>query len=286
MENEQEKKESTNKEQLVAEATSLADFANPTASSNDGDASRVAELERELQQERVEKGRLKAANDELRKLKEEVNKLKAENSSLKQRKASDYLTEAERGEIDDGQIAVIDKIIRGRVGDLSEEHKAENERLRAELAKRDATMAANTASQFNAEVERLAPGLSAAVGEHKADWQKWVSSPRRAASVAAAFKNYDAATVVSFLQEFAQTNGIQANGGGVAARPNSSFSPRGGNHSVSVSGDKTVYTVEQYSKELRKATDDHDAGRITTDEYKAIKRKFDTALAEGRIVRQ
>jgi hypothetical protein len=147
-------------------------------------------------------------------------------------------------------------------------------------------MAASAAAQFNAEVERLAPGLSAAISERKEDWLKWVGSPRRSASVAAAFKSYDAATVAEFLQEFAQAKGIQANGNGAAARPNSSFSPRGGNHPVSKGGDSTIYTVEQYSKELRKASDDFDAGRITQDEYRAITKKFDTALSEGRIVRQ
>ena len=277
--------EQTNKEQAIAtEATSLANFgqANPES----GNAERIAELERELQQERVEKGRLRQANDELRQLKEENRQLKAENASLKQRKPSDYLTDADREQLDEAQLAVIDKVVRGRVGDMSEMQKAENERLRAELAKRDANMAASAAAQFNAEVERLAPGLTAAVGEHKAEWEKWARAPRRAASVEAAFKGFDAATVAEFLIEFAQSNGIQTNWNGTAARPNSSFSPKGGNRPISKSGDPTIYTVEQYSKELRKASDYYDAGRITHEEYRAITKKFDTALSEGRIVRQ
>jgi len=281
MANEQEK----NQEQTIAmEATSLANFGQ--ASLSDNNADRIAELERELQQERVEKGRLRQTNDELRQLKEEIRQLKAENASLKQRKPSDYLTDEDREQLDEAQLAVIDKVVQGRVGDMSEAQRAENERLRAELAKRDANIAASAAAQFNAEVERLVPGFTAAISEHKAEWDKWISSPRRSASVVAAFKNYDAPTAVEFMQEFVQAKGIHVNWNGVAARPNSSFSPRGGNHPVSVSGDKSVYTVEQYSKELRKASDDFDAGRITQDEYRAIKRKFDTALAEGRIVKQ
>lgn len=279
-------KETTNQEPInAAEAISLANFEN-TPENQGGDAKRIADLERQLQQERVEQGRLRQRNDELRQLKEELDKLKAENASLKQRKATDYLTEAEMSQLDAEQLAVIDKVVKGRVGEMSEAQKAETESLRAELAKRDADIAANAVSQFNAEVERLVPGLSAAIAEHKDEWKKWAGSPRRAASVAAAFKGFDAATVADFFYEFAQAKGIQTNKNGVAARPNSSFSPRGGNHSVTQSGDSTVYTVEEYSKELRKASDDFDAGRITNDEYRAIKRKFDTALSEGRIVRQ
>ena len=285
MANEQEHKEPINQEQpIAAEATSLANFGNNTQSG--GDAQRIAELERELQQERVEKGRLRQTNDELRQLKEEVNRLKAENSSLKQRKPSDYLSEAEREQLDDVQLAVIDKVVRGRVGDMSEAQRAENEQLRAELAKRDANMAASAAAQFNAEVERLAPGLTAAISERKEDWMKWVSSPRRSASVAAAFKSYDAATVAEFLQEFAQAKGIQTNWNGTAARPNSSFSPRGGNHPLNDKGDTTTYTLEEYNTAMRKASSDFNAGAITPEEYRAIKQKFDTAIQEGRVTQR
>lgn len=284
MASEQEHNDNTNQEQsIAAEATSLANFTQQ-APQGGQDADRIAELERELQQERVEKGRLRQTNDELRQLKEELSKLKAENASLKQRKPSDYLTEEERGELDAAQLAVIDKVVQGRVGDMSEMQRAENERLRAELAKRDANMAASIAAQFNAEVERIVPGLPAAITEHKTEWDKWASSPRRAASVVNAFKNHDAVTVAEFFHEFAQANGIRANWNSNAARPNSSFSPRGGNHPLSTGGDMSTYTLEQYNAEMRKASDDVNAGRITPDQYRAIKHKFDTALNEGRVI--
>ena len=146
------------------------------------------------QQERVEKGRLRQTNDELRSAKEEIARLKAENARLAQRKPSDYLTDEERAELDDKQLAAIDKVVQGRVGDMSAAQKAENDRLREEIARRDANIAASAKAQFNAEVERLAPGLAAAVNEHAAEWQKWAASPRRAASVAAAFQQNDAVT--------------------------------------------------------------------------------------------
>lgn len=250
-----------------------------------GDAQRIAELERELQQERVEKGRLRQTNDELRTAKEEIARLKAENARLAQRKPSDYLTDEERAEFDDKQLAAIDKAVQGRVGDMSAVQKAENDRLREEIARRDANIAASAKAQFNAEVERLAPGLAAAVNEHAAEWQKWAASPRRAASVAAAFQQNDAATVAEFLQEFVQSKGIQANGDGIAARPRTSFSPTGGSHPAPTdASDTATYTVDQYSEALRRAGEDLMAGRITSEQYRAIKQKFTTALNEGRIV--
>ena len=141
-------------------------------------------------------------------------------------------------------------------------------------------------AQFNAEVERLAPGLAAAVREHAAEWQKWAASPIRAASVAQAFASNDAGTVAEFLGAFAQSNGIRANGDGIAARPSSSYSPRGGSHPVSTGGDTATYTVDQYSEAMRRAGEDYNAGKITADDYRAIKKKFETALNEGRIVKQ
>jgi hypothetical protein len=291
-ENEQKNQETTETTQTTTTPVA-ADALSPVAAGNPqtqtqapvGDAQRIAELERELQQERVEKGRLRQTNDELRSAKEEIARLKAENARLAQRKPSDYLTDEERAELDDKQLAAIDKVVQGRVGDMSAAQKAENDRLREEIARRDANIAASAKAQFNAEVERLAPGLAAAVNEHAAEWQKWAASPRRAASVAAAFQQNDAATVAEFLQEFVQSKGIQANGDGIAARPRTSFSPTGGSHPVQTGErDTATYTVDQYSEAMRRAGDDLNAGRITTEQYRAIRQKFNTALNEGRIV--
>lgn len=294
MANEQENQEQTTQETtqttaapVAADALSPANLNGETQTQQpSGDAQRIADLERQLQQERVEKGRLRQTNDELRKAQEELARLKAENATLRQRRPSDFLSDEEKELLDDGQLAAIDKVVRGRVGEVSATQKAENDRLREELAQRDAAMVRTAKAQFNAEVERLAPGLAGAVSEHSAEWQKWVGSPRRAASVASAFANNDAATVVEFLQEFAQSKGIRANGDGIAARPSSSFSPAGGSHPVQTGGDTATYTLEQYNAEMRRASEDVNAGRITADEYRAIKKKFDTALNEGRITQR
>lgn len=290
-ENEQTNKENTQTTQTTTEPVA-ADALSPVAAGTQqtqtqpsGDAQRIAELERELQQERVEKGRLRQKNDELRSAQEEIARLKAENAKLSQRRPGDFLTPEEREQLDEKQLAAIDKVVQGRVGDMSAAQKAENDRLREEIARRDANIAASAKAQFNAEVERLAPGLAAAVNEHVAEWQKWAASPRRAASVAMAFQRNDAATVAEFLQEFVQSKGIQANGDGIAARPRTSFSPAGGSHPAPTdTGDTATYTVDQYGEAMRRAGDDLNAGRITSEQYRAIRQKFNTALNEGRIV--
>lgn len=272
--------------EVAADALSPVNLGEPQTQQPAGDAQRIADLERQLQQERVEKGRLRQTNDELRKVQEELARLKAENATLRQRKPSDFLSEDEKKLLDEDQLAAIDKVAKGRAAEVSEAQKAENDRLRAELAQRDAHAAQSAKAQFNAEVERLAPGLSAAVHERASEWQKWTADRRRAASVEQAFRSNDAATVAEFFQEFAQSVGIQANGDGIAARPQTSFSPRGGSHPVRTGGDNTTYTLDQYRDAMRKASDDYGAGRITADEYGAIKKKFKTALDEGRIALQ
>ncbi len=245
----------------------------------------IAELKRQLQTERVEKGRLRATNDELRKAHEEIARLKAENAKLSSRNPEDFLSEDERKLIDPEQLAVIDKIMRGRMGDANAEIKAENERLREEMAKRDASAAEMRKAQFNAEVERIAPGLAHTVLSSHADaWKKWSQERRRASSVVEAFRSLDAATVADFLREFVESNGIQVEVTGAAARPSTSYSLRGGNHPADTRRDTETYTVEQYSQALRAATADFDAGRISRDELRAIERKFDKAIAEGRVV--
>ena len=292
MANEQEKQEQTTQETTqTTTAPIAADMLSPavqdapsTQQASDPRDAEIARLKHRLEVEFAEEGRVRKANEKIAALQDEIARLKSENASIRQRRPSDFLSDEEKELLDDGQLAAIDKVVRGRVGEVSATQKAENDRLREELAQRDAAMVRTAKAQFNAEVERLAPGLAGAVSEHSAEWQKWVGSPRRAASVASAFANNDAATVVEFLQEFAQSKGIRANGDGIAARPSSSFSPAGGSHPVQSGGDTATYTLEQYNAEMRRASEDVNAGRITADEYRAIKKKFDTALNEGRVV--
>lgn len=288
--NENEQKEQTT-QTTAAEAIDVSSLAapapaqSPTGGADPRDAE-IAELKHRLEVESAEQGRLRKANDELRKLQDEIARLKAENAKLSVRSPGDYLTEEERAILDDKQLAAIDKVARGRINDAVAEQRAESDRLREELQKRDASMAASARAQFNAEVERIAPGLAALAAENRDAWQKWSNDRRRAASVAQAFASYDAGTVAEFLNEFVKSNGIRANGGGVAARPSTSFSPTGGSHPAQMGGDTSTYTVEQYSEALRRAADDYGAGRITADDYGAIKKKFNTALNEGRIVQR
>lgn len=288
--NENEQKEQTT-QTTAAEAIDVSSLAapapaqSPTGGADPRDAE-IAELKHRLEVESAEQGRLRKANDELRKLQDEIARLKAENAKLSVRSPGDYLTDEERAILDDKQLAAIDKVARGRINDAVAEQRAESDRLREELQKRDASMAASARAQFNAEVERIAPGLAALAAENRDAWQKWSNDRRRAASVAQAFASYDAGTVAEFLNEFVKSNGIRANGGGVAARPSTSFSPTGGSHPAQMGGDTSTYTVEQYSEALRRAADDYGAGRITADDYGAIKKKFNTALNEGRIVQR
>lgn len=291
--NENEQKEQTTQTTLATAAEAIdvsslvapAPAQSPTGGADPRDAE-IAELKHRLEVESAEQGRLRKANDELRKLQDENARLKAENAKLSVRSPGDYLTDEERAILDDKQLAAIDKVARGRINDAVAEQRAESDRLREELQKRDASMAASARAQFNAEVERIAPGLAALVAENRDAWHKWSSDRRRAASVSQAFASYDAGTVAEFLNEFVKSNGIRANGGGVAARPSTSFSPTGGSRPVMADGDTATYTLEQYNAEMRRASDELNAGRITTDEYRAIKRKFDTALQEGRIVQR
>lgn len=285
---EQHKEQQTNPTAGEIDISSLA-VPNDTAGAAGGADPRdveIAELKHRLQVESAEQGRLRKANEELRRLQEENARLKSENEKLTQRKLSDLLTEEEKSAFDSQQLASLDKALSAKFSDLDAARKAETDRIREELKRRDATIAAGAKAQFNAEVERLAPGLAALVNENVEAWRRWSGDRRRKASVAQAFADHDAATVAEFLGEFVTSSGIRANGGGVAARPGSSFSPIGGSHPVTTGGDTTTYTLAQYNAEMRKAADDLNAGRITVDEYRGIKKKFDTALAEGRIVQR
>ena len=285
-ENEQQQAAEQQSEQPTG-ATSLADQAHVLgdAGATDPRDAEIARLKHRIESEFAEQGRVRKANEQIAHLNEEIARLKAENAKLYARKPTDYLSDKEREIIDAEQLAVIDKLVQGRMGDASAAVKAENERYREEMAKRDAAAVEMRKAQFDAEVERIAPGLSAAISDgHMDEWNKWRAERRRASSVNDAFRTFDAATAAVFITEFAETHNIRAGGDGVAARPQTSYPLRGGSRPAARQGDTATYTVEQYSEALRRAGDDYNAGRITADEYRAIKKKFDTALNEGRIV--
>lgn len=280
MNDEENKTEEAAAEKVAEKTAQPADDAVGASSlvAQPEDGARVAELERELQKERVEQGRLRAVNDELRKAREEIAALRAQLESAKERKFSDYLTDEDKEKLDQDQLAVIDKVVRGRVGDMRAAAKAESDSLREELAKR-------AVDSFNAEVERIAPGLCAAISNgHRDEWTKWCQAKSRAASVAQAFRSRDAETAAGFIAKFAEEIGLRSDGDGIAAHA-PSYSPRGGTRPAYGAGDKTQYTLAEYNAALRAAAADYDAGRITADERRAIEKKFDKALEEGRITR-
>lgn len=272
-------------EQQAAGAADVLSSLSPVAPQAvaGADAARIAELERELQQERVEKGRLRQTNDELRQAREEIARLKAENARYATRNPGDFLSNDEKELIDEGQLNAIDKLVQGRVSEVKSAADAENARLREALRQRDEREAADRQTQFSAAVESIAPGLAALVDGHGEAWKKWAGDKRRAASVAQAFQTRDAETVAEFLKEFVETNGIQATGGGVAARPPTTYSPRGGNRPAERAGDTTVYTLDEFNAAMRRASEEYDAGRMSLEDYRALKEKFNVALREGRV---
>ena len=277
MNDNEEQKELTNPVETQGEETfDVTTLAESDAPQETTGNDRVVQLEKELQDMRSHQGRVRKANEELKAAREENERLKAELEKYKSRTPKDYLDDDEREIIDDAQLNALDKVIKGRMGEANAATKAENDRLHEELR-------AVSKVRFNAEVERLAPGLASAISANKDAWLKWSGAKRRAASVAAAFKEFDAETVASFFQEFAQANGISTETNALSAR--SPSAPKGGNRPVVKDGDQTVYTVAEYSAALRKAQSDRASGKISNDDYKAIIKKFDKAIEEGRIVK-
>lgn len=264
----------------VVDASGLAVETAPSAP--DSRDERIAALERELQTERIEHGRVKKLSDENRQLREEVNELKKKLSELTARAPEDYLAAEERDSIDLEQARIVGKMTRGIVEDAMAPLRKENEELRSRIAAQGEADREHSVRAFTNEVNRLAPGLlNAVLSQHKTEWMQWASHPVRKASISLATQNCDAETTAYFLKQFCSENGIS--GSSQMSESVAEPSPSSGNVRTLDGGDKTMYSYDQFSEAKRQLTERYEAGKISADEYRKGNHKLDAAAREGRV---
>lgn len=244
-----------------------------TATSDPKDA-KIAELERELQKNRVENGRLAKANEHIRDLEgklSEYQKREAEKSTiadlpqdLKESLPEDYLKAL-------GTVGA--KISR----EAEARQKAESERYASEVA-------AIRKQAFGERVERNHPGFIAEVADGGKLHDAWVKYQRfNRDSIVNAFNACDYDTLAYHIGRFCDEVGVQFPSGG--REETAAADPRalggGGNGAETQKPAGKVYTSEEYVKlydELERARDRGDFA-----EMKRIDSEIKKAPAEGRV---
>lgn len=251
-----------------------ADSAN---GAGDKDA-RIAELERELQKERVESGRLKKTNEELAHLREEV-------ARLKERKGVDSVIESVP---EDVRNDIAPEVLRASgtmanraaaevAGSISKDIEKQNEEirmLREENQRRDRVA-------FTQRINMQFPGFMSSVSEGGDKHDAWIKYQRyNAGSIVSALNANDFDTIAYHIERFCNELGVPVpSGKGGSATPD----PRslaGGTGTVSVNNGR-IYTPEEYNALFDQKEAARDRGDYA--EVKRISDEINRAQAEGRI---
>ena len=248
----------------------------PAGATGDGKDARIAELEKQLQTERVEHGRLKQALERNAALEDELRKLKS-GSAVKAE--TDKLTEeALKGtprefvEVSGGVAA---SLVAAADGRTDEKINA----LRAEMEEREKRAFLNQIGSQNAKFfGDVAPG-----GDKAAMWEQFKANNRE--TFDAVMSKHDTARfnmlVGSFYREIGVPNPSGDQGGSAAPGP-SQTTVGGQQGGQGADAEGKTYTTDEYLKALEDAEERfrRDGDRKA---YDAATAELNKALGEGRV---
>lgn len=242
---------------------------------------RIAELERQLAQERVESGRLKKANEEAAALREEIARLKAA-----QRTGEDNLAQLP----DSVKGGIPDDIQRftGAAIDNAVKSAMENERRRyeEEMRKMRETSSQNARRAFAQQIKSAYPTFFEETrpgGKLNAVWVEYLR--RNEGSVQQALQSQDFETLQYHIERFQSEKNVSLPSGGQGAST-AAPEPRslGGGAFQQGDGTKKTYTPQEYDAALAKAHEYR--SNYDFENYRKLKAELDDAIAEGRVKQQ
>ena len=244
----------------------------------EGQQGRVEQLERELQRERVEKGRVKALSGEIAEKDARIAQLEAELSAAQSRgvipdelrdSVPDEVVQASRYVANDAAARNIQPI-ETRVKSV----EAVQEQQRQMMER-----------QFRERISGRYPGFFRSVegGDKAAQWDSFKRLNYQ--SLMYAYSGFDFEAVCYFIDSFYRELGVSpgADGSG-AATPEPRVTESGAGVAAGPDADKSkTYTFEQYSGALEKSQSDFITGKISYAQYSAITRELQAAFDEGRV---
>lgn len=225
---------------------------------------RIAQLEKELNDERVERGRNKKLSEEISALKEKLSRYESEEA---RRDASNELTDEQLNglprEYADLAATVAQKV------NASSRDSVDDIRQQLDTIKRD---------RFYSEIERANDGLFEAIGEggdKKAAWDDYVSANEETYNAIIGSGNVDRFN--RFVRGFYSDLGVPPSRNGYAVDP---FSVGADSVPSPVNNGKK-YSAAEISAMENRAMELRRSGKY--DEYRKLRDEIDDAISAGRI---
>lgn len=258
-----------------AGGTPPAGGAGAPAGEGDAKDKRIAELEKELQRERVEGGRLNKANDEIAKLREENERLKREHGSEAVLKG---VSKETLEQTPDDVKRFASEAIAGAVGAERERHEAEMRELREQNARQATAM-------FAQRINAAFPGISERIrkgGEWNEAWVKY--QLHNAGSITSAIKTGNFDTIFYHFNRFMSEANVQlpsgVQPGSAAAEPRAMG---GGVPQTPGAEAGKIYTVAEYTRLMNQAQEKFQRHEISANDYRGICGELEKAHREGRV---
>lgn len=244
----------------------------PASGFNLGDDSaygRVAELKKELQSEKVERGRVKAQAARIKELESLVEKLqeKLDESNSSNKDYMEEIPEDVRDSVDPVQVNAIGRMIDKRMAEQSRIRKESDERRSEE--------------QFLESIEQSYPGFlkETNVGGDKYDaWMKFLSSNRTL--VMSAYQSRDVAAMRTVINLFFNQLGIQGSTRKMESTPVSTGS---NDYLMDFQSGKRSYSLDEYASLLEEAGNKVRSGEISRADYMKVRNELTRARDEGRV---
>jgi hypothetical protein len=271
---------------------------NTSATVTDGQAANaeVEKLKAELQKHRVEEGRLKKTSEELAALREEREAMKKRLDELEARsrsdKAIDHVSPDRRKVVDEDVMKGAADVALGVAGELEARLTAKIAEVEQRVDQGSRVRSEADGRVFDQLIEQAKPGFIASTnagGQLCEGWGRFLGKTDPATglpyekSLQSAYQQRRLDGVNRVIDIFLDESGVARRGAvSETLAPSASVTVSDG---PTATGDKAVYTMTEANAALDKSRRDFESGQIDSRKRNEIILKIQTAIAEGRVVR-
>ncbi len=239
-------------------------------------------LQKQLQGERVETGRLKKANEENAALRKRLEELEARMGA---EEAYDALPDRLKEELPDDYKQGAAALAKHMVDKANAERDAKLKEMEERLAQDEERRRVEAMGNFIERIKATYPGFTKSVSEGGDKQEAWIKyQQNNAESINAALADGNFKKLSYHIERFYSSLGLDVPSGNrdETAAPE----PRaigGGDVAHLKSGTGKTYTVEEWKRTMDEAQTKHQSGQLSSKDYSAICAELTKAYQEGRV---
>ncbi len=239
-------------------------------------------LQKQLQGERVETGRLKKANEENAALRKRLEELEAR---MGEEEAYNALPDRLKEELPDDYKQGAAALAKHMVDKANAERDAKLKEMEERLAQDEERRRVEAMGNFAERIKAAYPDFIKSVSDGGDKKEAWVKYQRNnAETIKAALAECDFDKLSYHIQQFYRSLGLNVPSGN--REETAAPEPRaigGGDTARLAAGTGKTYTVEEWKRTMDEAQTKHQSGQLSSKDYSAICAELTKAYQEGRV---